>query len=88
MTNQVHVWRPLLTHVKDTIYAFAHHYGVPYFKDSTPSWSTRGKLRNQLMPLLQEIYGAGCLTNLSNLAQESDQTRDLVHANLYAPFLR
>lgn len=35
-------------------------YGVPYFKDSTPSWSTRGKLRTQLMPLLLDMYGEGC----------------------------
>ncbi len=60
---------------------------MPYFKDSTPSWSTRGKLRNQLLPLLLDMYGAGCLQNMAQLAQESDATRDLVQANLYAPFL-
>jgi tRNA(Ile)-lysidine synthetase-like protein len=87
VTNGVQVWRPLLSYVKEDIYAFSHAYGVPYFKDSTPSWSTRGKLRRQLIPLLLEVYGAGCLTNLSNLAHESDQTRELVHSNLYAPFL-
>jgi hypothetical protein len=32
---------------------YAHSFGVPYFKDTTPAWSTRGKLRNQLVPLLQ-----------------------------------
>lgn len=87
ITNNVTVWRPLLSHTKEEIYAFAHQYGVPYFKDSTPSWSTRGKLRNQLLPLLVEIYGEGCLRNLSNLAMESDQTQILVHTNLYQPFL-
>ena len=60
---------------------------MPYFKDSTPSWSTRGKLRNQLLPLLLDMYGAGCLQNMAQLAQESDATRDLVQDNLYAPFL-
>jgi tRNA(Ile)-lysidine synthase TilS/MesJ len=88
VANNVHVWRPLLSHVKDQIYDFAHSYGVPYFKDSTPSWSTRGKLRNQLIPLLTEIYGEGCLRNLSNLAIESDNTLELVNQNLYQPFLR
>lgn len=88
LTNNVIVWRPLLKHDKDLIYAFSHKYGVPYFKDSTPSWSTRGKLRNKLVPLLKEIYGEGCLTNLSDLAQESDETRDLVQSNLYDPFLK
>lgn len=87
LTNGVVVWRPLLQHSKDAIYAFAHKYGIPYFKDSTPSWSTRGKLRNQLLPLLKEMYGDGCLQNLSSLATESDATRSLVQDGLYQPFL-
>ena len=57
-------------------------------QDSTPSWSTRGKLRNHLIPLLREIYGEGCLRNLSMLAQESDEIHELVHQNLYNPFLQ
>jgi tRNA(Ile)-lysidine synthase TilS/MesJ len=88
LTNHVIVWRPLLSQVKEDIYHFAHQYGVPYFKDSTPSWSTRGKLRNQLIPLLKEIYGEGCLMNLSHLAHESDEMRTLVNSNLYDPFLQ
>jgi hypothetical protein len=63
-------------------------YGVPYFKDSTPSWSTRGKLRTHLLPLLVDMYGAGCLANLANLAAESDQSRMLVQNTLYEPFMR
>ena len=45
--NHVRIWRPMLAHTKADVYAHAHAYGVPYFKDSTPEWSTRGKLRNQ-----------------------------------------
>lgn len=88
VTNNVLVWRPLLSHHKDEIYSFAHRYGVPYFKDSTPSWSTRGKLRNQLVPLLIDMYGEGCLRNISALADQSDQMRDLVNSNIYEPFMR
>jgi tRNA(Ile)-lysidine synthase TilS/MesJ len=50
--NRVAVWRPMLIHDKAVVFDFAHTYGVPYFKDTTPTWSNRGKLRNQLMPLL------------------------------------
>jgi tRNA(Ile)-lysidine synthase TilS/MesJ len=35
------LWRPLLPWRKDAILRFAHDFGVPYFLDSTPSWSTR-----------------------------------------------
>lgn len=70
---------PLLLH---------HRYGVPYFKDSTPSWSTRGKLRLQLLPLLQEIYGSGCLRSLAALARESDLASALMQQNIYEPFMK
>ncbi len=42
---QVEIQRPFLETEKADILAFAHDFGVPYFKDTTPSWSTRGKLR-------------------------------------------
>ena len=32
VSNGVPVLRPLLSHAKDDIFAFAHRYGVPYFK--------------------------------------------------------
>ena len=41
---------------KVDIFAFAHGHGVPYFKDTTPDWSTRGKLRTKLLPLLEDMY--------------------------------
>ena len=52
-------------------------------KTPPPSWSTRGKLRNHLVPLLIDMYGEGCLRNLSNLAKESDDTLSFVATNLY-----
>lgn len=114
-THDVTIWRPLLSHTKDEIYAFAHRcvettslcackmsagsvsfilclnrhsYGVPYFKDTTPSWSTRGKLRNQLVPLLIDMYGVGCLRNLSSLATASDDMKSMVDDNIFLPFQR
>lgn len=88
VSNGVTVWRPLLGHSKDDIFAFAHRYGVPYFKDTTPSWSTRGKLRSLLVPLLLDMYGQGCLARLSSLAAESDATHELVEDSIFGPFLR
>jgi tRNA(Ile)-lysidine synthase TilS/MesJ len=43
----IHIWRPLLSHSKAEILDFAHLFGIPYLKNSTPIWSTRGKIRNQ-----------------------------------------
>jgi hypothetical protein len=57
------------------------------FLDTTPHWSTRGRLRNKLIPLLQEIYGEGSMNNLSNLATESEECRTLLNESLISPFL-
>ena len=79
--------RPLLPLEKSYIFDYAHKFGIPYFKDTTPHWSTRGKLRNKLLPLLEEIYGEGSMNNLSNLAVESDECRGLLHSVMIQPFL-
>lgn len=83
----VNLFRPLLPLEKTDIYDYAHVYGVPYFKDTTPHWSTRGKLRNRLLPLLEEIYGEGSMNNLSCLAEESDDARKLMEESVIQPFL-
>jgi tRNA(Ile)-lysidine synthetase-like protein len=89
--------RPLLPWDKDTIFAFAHRYGVPYFRcalpchqryagsacgacmltrarrsDTTPTWSTRGKLRRQVLPLLHEVFGEGA-SGAGKRTQHQDQ---------------
>jgi len=86
VTNDVLVWRPLLELQKSDIFAFAHQYGVPYFKDTTPAWSTRGTMRRQLMPLLKDMFGAGYLSNLSQLAAHSQQMSDLMQQRILGPF--
>jgi tRNA(Ile)-lysidine synthetase-like protein len=54
--KNVDIWRPFLLHPKDDIFEFAVKYLVPYTKDTTPEGSNRGKIRNKLYPLLQEIF--------------------------------
>jgi hypothetical protein len=83
----VTIYRPLLPLEKTSVFDYAHTFGVPYFKDTTPHWSTRGKLRNKLIPLLEEIYGEGSMGQLSTLAIESDECRHLVHGSVLKPFL-
>lgn len=87
VNDRVFIYRPLLSLEKSAIYDYAHCFGVPYFKDTTPYWSTRGKIRNNLLPMLQEIYGDGSMNNLSNLASASDDAKALMHDTIFAPFL-
>ena len=86
IVNSVTIWRPMLTHPKSDIFAFAHKYGIPYFLDTTPKWSTRGKMRNQLMPLLKDMYGDGFLQHLTNLAEDSIQLSSIVTNQFLQPF--
>ena len=44
--------------------------------------------KTQLLPLLIDMYGAGCLTNLTSLACMSDQFSSLVRSGLYKPLLQ
>eukprot|EP00051_Salpingoeca_urceolata_P022629 m.373159 g.373159 ORF g.373159 m.373159 type:complete len:676 (+) comp19996_c0_seq23:256-2283(+) len=83
--NGVSVWRPLLPHLKRDVFDFSHKYGIPYFKDTTPKWSNRGKLRNQLLPLLEEIYGEGFLGHISALSEDSDNLAVMAHEQIFEP---
>jgi hypothetical protein len=80
------VWRPLLAHDKEALYACARAHGVPWLLDTTPAWSNRGRTRNELAPLLCDMYGPGHVGRLSQLAADADALRELVHARLLRPF--
>lgn len=86
--NGVTIFRPMLPFSKTPILEYAHTYGVPYFKDTTPKWSTRGKLRNELQPLLRDVYGEGVASHLTALAKDSAQCAALVEAHMLRPFWR
>lgn len=83
--NNVLIFRPLLKFDKTEFFHFAHTYGTPYFKDTTPLWSTRGKMRTKLMPLLIDMYGDGFLHNVSAIGEESAQCKHLVHDTCFQP---
>lgn len=44
----IYIIRPLLTTEKSVIFSYARKYGIPYLKDTTPSWSRRAKIRREL----------------------------------------
>ena len=56
----VQLQRPLVGIYKNIIYDFSKIFRVPYFKDTTPKWSVRGRFRNNLLAHLTDIYGRGC----------------------------
>ena len=85
LRNGITIWRPLLNHTKEDLFNLAHTYGIPYFKDTTPCWSIRGKLRNTLLPLLQDIYGKGVLNHLSTVGKDANECQHLVSTSIFTP---
>mgnify|MGYP001170831358 FL=1 len=55
--SSVNIMRPFLGVSKDDIYDFAKKFSVPYFKDTTPDWSIRGRFRRRLKPEMEDIFG-------------------------------
>jgi tRNA(Ile)-lysidine synthetase-like protein len=53
----VTLFRPLLSNTKDELITMAHSHDIPYFLNSTPTWSCRGVLRNTVLPALKKQFG-------------------------------
>jgi len=67
--------RPLLSTWKETIYEIAEKANIPFFIDSTPSWSQRGKFRDEVLPILTKwnpSFVTG-LTRTVNIINETDK---------------
>jgi tRNA(Ile)-lysidine synthase TilS/MesJ len=50
--DNLNFWRPMLNITKKDIIHFAYLNNIPHLCDSTPKWSVRGKIRDDLRPLL------------------------------------
>jgi len=51
--DNINFIRPLYNISKKDIYIFAHNHNIPYLQNSTPEWSQRGKIRNNVLPILE-----------------------------------
>ena len=50
--SEINFYRPLLNTTKEDIYQFSHKLNIQHLPNSTPSWSQRGKIRDQVKPTL------------------------------------
>lgn len=83
----VTICRPMIEYYKDVIYNFAHEYSVPYFKDTTPKWSVRGKYRDIIAPAIEDTFTQNVKDNLIELGRQSDEWNMLVEREILKPFL-
>ena len=82
----VNIFRPLINYDKKCIYDFSWEFNIPYFKDTTPDWSNRGKLRRQVFPLLRSIYSLE--PTLDKIAKESLELNQIIYQTLIKQFIK
>jgi len=73
--------RPLIDVSKDTIYKFANKHNLPYLKNSTPSWSQRGKIRTDIIPTLAK-WDNRIITGLFNLSDVMRDYNEILKRNI------
>lgn len=66
--NNVRIARPLLTCDKQAIWDCAREMSLVCTINTTPNWSRRGMIRNQLKPMINAVLGQGWLDGLMDLA--------------------
>ena len=71
--NNVIIYRPLLEFKKQVIYDFAHKYEIPYFLDTTPKWSKRGKMRNEIFPLISSVFSDNWANKFKMIGTQSNE---------------
>tara|TARA_Y100000389_G_C17454692_1_gene517302 strand:- start:848 stop:1891 length:1044 start_codon:yes stop_codon:yes gene_type:complete len=86
--NDVTILRPLIDYYKSAIYDFAHNYQIPYFKDTTPKWSVRGKYRNYIYPLVEDTFSKNVKNNLLGLSKQSYEWNSLIMKEIIEPFMQ
>ena len=70
--DNISIWRPMLDIKKSEIIAYANNNNIPYLGDSTPKWSMRGKIRDNLRPVLDNLNIIDSYFSLSNYLNETN----------------
>jgi tRNA(Ile)-lysidine synthetase-like protein len=73
--------RPLINVPKNDIYQFAQKHNIPYVKNSTPDWSQRGKIRNNIIPVLNN-WDKRVVPGLFNLSENIQDMYLIMESNV------
>lgn len=81
----VRLYRPWLTIKKECIFAVADALATPYLKNTTPSWSNRGKFRETFHKATKEQYGTAIDEKMLEVADHYAKQSDLLDRLLFQP---
>jgi tRNA(Ile)-lysidine synthetase-like protein len=86
--HEINIFRPLLDFNKQAIYDFAHEFSIPYFLDTTPTWSRRGQMRNNIFPLLDSVFGKQWKNKLKTLGTQSNSWGNYINNCIIEPWYK
>jgi tRNA(Ile)-lysidine synthetase-like protein len=81
----VNLWRPFLEVEKSDIYEVSKAMSIPYLKNTTPSWSNRGKFREHFHSATVEQFGESVGDKLIEFAEAVSGQNRLLYTLLYEP---
>ena len=87
IVNNVNIMRPLIDFTKSEIYEFANKNNIPYFLDTTPKWSVRGKYRNTIAKELSNTFGKQVCNNIFEIGEQSTAWSFVIMNSIVNPFL-
>jgi tRNA(Ile)-lysidine synthase TilS/MesJ len=79
--KEVTLVRPMLSISKKQIIEIANQCNIPYLEDSTPSWSERGKMRDELIPFLNN-FDSRIISGLIKLSTHCSKITETYHGIL------
>ena len=83
--DDINFWRPMLNIKKKEIINFANINNIPYLFDSTPKWSVRGKIRDNLRPVIcslknnSDIIDESQLEGFFSLTEHIKETNNIIN---------
>ena len=81
----VRLMRPLLEANKDDIYEVSKRLAIPYLKNTTPSWSNRGKFREHFHGEVIKQFGENIDNKIIEFAEAIESQHKLLDIVLYKP---
>ncbi len=79
--------RPFLTVEKTTIYKVSEQLAIPYLKNTTPSWSNRGKFREHFLAATRDQFGPNVDAKIIQVATAFEKQTQMIDRLLYRPIL-
>ena len=86
--KEVNIFRPLINFPKNDIINLAINNKIPYFKDTTPVWSRRGKMRFEIFPMLNQVFGKSWKEKIKSIGDQSNLLNDSIKRILSDPWIK